>query len=80
MCSSFLVINVCNQGKTLCSPCITVAILNFSGHFSYDVSVPKIPCIKLNSILTHKKILHCAVVHTSVTEQMKLDYVDSGVR
>jgi hypothetical protein len=27
--SSFLVINVCNQGKTLCSPCIINIIIIF---------------------------------------------------
>ena len=36
---SFLVINVCNQGKTLCSPCIPSNETNYSKHYRQPVAV-----------------------------------------
>jgi len=60
----FLVINVCNQGKTLCSPCIILQYYNLMGPPSYIQSVVdrkvimrRISCT-LNRVLQWKLIVN----------------------
>jgi len=34
---SFLVINICNQGKTLCSPCMSADVSTLGDHFQFNL-------------------------------------------